>query len=82
METVISEVGLHDILTRHLGLEPDVIAGAAQGSLSDLGVDSIGVIELEKVIFDQYGINLPEGLQAMTIDQILHHVNTATRSGN
>lgn len=71
---------LHDILTTHIGLEPEQIDDAL--SLAELGIDSIGVIELEKVLQDDYGISLPDESQAMTVAEIHAHINAAPGSEN
>ncbi|MGN5376907.1 acyl carrier protein [Streptomyces lasalocidi] len=70
---------IYRILTTNIGLDPADLGGDA--TLSDLGVDSIGVIELEKVLEEEYGRTLPEDSPAMTINQILHHVNSTGGQG-
>ncbi|MGW4826634.1 acyl carrier protein [Amycolatopsis japonica] len=72
---IVSRTRLEEILVTNIGLEPAQLSGSA--SLSDLGVDSIGVIELEKVINDEFGVTMPEETPAMTLDEILDHVNSA-----
>ncbi|CDR06328.1 acyl carrier protein [Streptomyces iranensis] len=70
----VSRNDLYAILSTHIGVDPQAIEGAL--TPSDLGIDSIGVLELEKVLDDRYGIALPEDTPAMTIDQILIHLNS------
>ncbi|GAA0941708.1 acyl carrier protein [Nonomuraea longicatena] len=51
---------LRGILTANLGLEDDVLDRSWTASLTDLGVDSIGVLELQTVIEQRYRVSLPE----------------------
>ncbi|MGW3186089.1 acyl carrier protein [Kitasatospora sp. NPDC001119] len=77
-----SRTKLREILTAQIGLEPEVVDGAGNASLTDLGVDSIGVIELEKAVFDEYGVDLPDETSAMTIGQIIDHIDATARSAS
>ncbi|MEU1478304.1 acyl carrier protein [Streptomyces sp. NPDC001668] len=80
MPTVtVSREQLYRILATHIGLDRDAIGGGS--TLTDLGVDSIGVIELDKVLEDEFGRTLPEDSPAMTLDQILHHINSLEGEG-
>lgn len=74
MPSTSSLASLHDALVTNIGLDRSTLANASNSTLADLGVDSIGVIELEKVILDSHGITLPDELQAMTIDQIADYL--------
>ncbi|GIM92598.1 phosphopantetheine-binding protein [Paractinoplanes toevensis] len=69
----VSRADINRILEVNIGLEPDVIADAGSASLTDLGVDSIGIIELEKVLLDEFGIVLPDEIPAMSIADVLAH---------
>nr|ABX71143.1 Lcz26 [Streptomyces sanglieri] len=75
----ISRSVLRDILTTHIGLDPETIDGAGGASLADLGVDSIGFIELQKAVEEQYGTELPDDAQAWSLDGILDHLNSSLR---
>jgi aromatase len=77
--TGVSRSALHDILTTHIGLEPETVDGAGRASLADLGVDSIGFIELQKAVAEQYGTELPDDAQAWSVDQIIDHLNASPR---
>lgn len=77
--TTLARSDLDTILVRNIGLDPGVLAGST-ATLTDLGVDSIGVIELEKVLHDEFGAALPEEAPAMSVTQILTHLNDTARS--
>ncbi|WP_327581126.1 acyl carrier protein [Nonomuraea sp. NBC_00507] len=51
---------LRQILTANLGLDEDVLDDSWDTSLAELGVDSIGVLELQTVIEQKYRVALPE----------------------
>ncbi|MGW2649793.1 acyl carrier protein [Streptomyces sp. NPDC001393] len=80
--TGVSRSVLHDILTTRIGLSPEVVDTAGGASLADLGVDSIGFIELQKAVSDQYGTELPDDSQAWSLDRILDHLNSSPRRAN
>jgi acyl carrier protein len=75
--TTISRAELDTVLVEHVGLDPDDLAAPGESTLVDLGVDSIGVIELEKVLSDRYGIELPEESQSLSVARILEILNEA-----
>jgi acyl carrier protein len=77
--TTLARSDLDTILVRNIGLDPGVLAGST-ATLTDLGVDSIGVIELEKVLHDEFGVALPEEAPAMSVTQILTRLNDSERS--
>lgn len=81
METTnIALSKLRTLLTEHIGLDQQTVDGAGDISLTELGVDSIGVIELEKELFEPYGVDMPEEAPAMTITQLAAYLDGATRS--
>jgi acyl carrier protein len=80
MTTPLLKSDLDAILVRNIGLDPGVLAGPGTATLTDLGIDSIGVIELEKVLHDEFGAALPEEAPAMSVTQILTHLNDTARS--
>ncbi|GAA3081907.1 hypothetical protein GCM10020000_79790 [Streptomyces olivoverticillatus] len=80
--TGVSRSTLHDILSTNIGLEPEVIDQAGSASLADLGVDSIGLIQLQKAVFDEYGTELPDEAHAWSIHQILAHLNATLRKAS
>ncbi|MCX4816353.1 MULTISPECIES: phosphopantetheine-binding protein [unclassified Streptomyces] len=73
---------LRTVLTEHIGLDQQTVSGAGDSSLTELGVDSIGVIELEKELFEPHGVDMPEEAPTMTITQIAAYLDGATRSEN
>ncbi|MCQ9184093.1 acyl carrier protein [Streptomyces sp. IBSBF 2953] len=80
--TGVTRSRLHDILATHIGLEPEVVDGATDSSLADLGVDSIGLIELQKAVSDEYDTELPDEAHAWSLDQIIDHLNSTTRKAS
>ncbi|MFG1666845.1 acyl carrier protein [Streptomyces sp. Y7] len=80
--TGVSRSTLHDILTTNIGLEPETVDAAGPVSLADLGVDSIGLIELQKAVSETYGTELPDEAHAWSVNQILDHLNSKLRKAS
>ncbi|MER7770497.1 acyl carrier protein [Kitasatospora sp. NPDC096140] len=80
--TGVSRSTLHDILTTRIGLESEAVDEAGSATLADLGVDSIGFIELQKAVSDEYGAELPEEAQAWSVGKIFDHLNDSPRGTN
>lgn len=76
----VSPMRIKEILTTKIGLEQEILNAAGAASLSELGVDSIGVIEFQKVVSDEYGIDLPDEISAMNLTQIINYVTETMRS--
>jgi len=80
--SVMGAAELRDILTIRIGLEKETVEAAGDASLSELGADSVGIIELQKVIADEYGVELPDEAAAMTLQNVLACVNAQTGEGD
>jgi acyl carrier protein len=80
MTTSVARAELDALLVKHVGLDPAELVDTGPATLTDLGVDSIGMLELEKVLHDEYGAELPEEAPAMSVTQILIHLNDTVRS--
>lgn len=67
---------LRAILIENLGVDDDAIDGAWESSPAELGVDSIGILELQGVVHDRYGIGLPENTKELSLNGIVELVST------
>jgi aromatase len=65
---------LRQILTVNLGLEDEALDGSWDVSLAELGVDSIGVLELQTVIEQRYRVAIPETAGELSPAQIYDFV--------
>ena len=66
------------ILVKKVGLAPQTLAGNPDGSLEDLGLDSLAVLELQIVITKQYGVEIPDESGELNVGQIVDFINQAT----
>ncbi|MGP4046382.1 acyl carrier protein [Streptomyces sp. 2A115] len=65
---------LKEILIANLGVDDDVIESAWDSNPAELGVDSIGILELQAVVKDQFGIVLPETTHELSLSGIVELV--------
>ncbi len=68
---------LHDLLVTSVGVDRKQLSRSAEATLTDLDVDSVGIIEFEKVVSDQHGVTLPTELPGMTIEEIFAYLTSA-----
>jgi acyl carrier protein len=65
---------LKEILTTNLGVSDEAVDDELTATLGELGVDSIGVLELQTVVRDQYAVELPETTGELNLGQIIDYV--------
>lgn len=58
------------ILVRNCGLDPETAANAPAASLEELGMDSLALLELQAVLADRYGVQIPDDSASLTIDDL------------
>jgi aromatase len=58
------------ILVRNCGLDPDAAAAAPTATLAELGMDSLALLELQAVVADRHGVQVPENAGLLTIDEV------------
>jgi acyl carrier protein len=67
---------LKDILVQRVGLRADSITNDPDTRLSDLGLDSLSLIEIQLEVQQRYGLTLPEdAAQIETIGQAIKYAN-------
>lgn len=66
---------LKEILTTNLGVDREAVDESLAVTLADLGVDSIGVLELQTVVRDQYAVQLPDTTGELHLDQIIDFID-------
>ncbi|MFI7679801.1 phosphopantetheine-binding protein [Actinophytocola sp. NPDC049390] len=69
---------VESILVKKVGLAPETLAGNPEGSLEDLGLDSLAVLELQIVITKQYGVEIPDESGELNVGEIVDFINEAT----
>jgi acyl carrier protein len=63
------------ILVTKVGLAPQTLAANPEGTLEDLGLDSLAVLELQIVITKQYGVEIPDESGDLNVGQIVDYIN-------
>jgi acyl carrier protein len=66
---------VESILVKKVGLAPQTLAANPEGSLEDLGLDSLAVLELQIVITKQYGVEIPDESAELNVGQIVDYIN-------
>ena len=74
MSSVFNEQALRDILLNTLGVEDDAIDGPLASTLGDLGVDSVGFLELQVVVRERYGVVVPDTAAELSLAQLVNLV--------
>jgi acyl carrier protein len=72
----ITAEDVRDLLIAKTGADPGIFKGSDGVSLEELGIDSLAVMELEAVIADKYGIQLPENAIQLTVSEIAAQAST------
>lgn len=67
------------LLVSKVGLAAQVLAENPEGTLEDLGLDSLAVLELQIVITKQYGIEIPDESGELTVGEIVDFINSANQ---
>jgi aromatase len=63
------------LLVKKVGLAPQTLANNPEGTLEDLGLDSLAVLELQIVITKQYGVEIPDESGELNVGQIVDFIN-------
>lgn len=66
------------ILVKKVGLAPQTLAGNPEGTLEELGLDSLAVLELQIVITKQYGVEIPDESGELNVGEIVEFINQAS----
>jgi aromatase len=66
---------VESILVTKVGLAPQTLAGNPEGSLEELGLDSLAVLELQIVITKQYGVEIPDESGELNVGAIVDYIN-------
>lgn len=61
---------IRELLVSKTGADPEIFDGADGVPLEELGIDSLAVLELEAVLADTYGLQIPEDAIKMTVAEI------------
>jgi len=63
------------LLVKKVGLAPQTLADNREGTLEDLGLDSLAVLELQIVVTKQYGVEIPDESGELNVGQIVDFIN-------
>lgn len=66
---------VESILVTKVGLDQRTLAGNREGTLEELGLDSLAVLELQIVITKAYGVEIPDESGELNVGQIVDHIN-------
>jgi aromatase len=69
---------IESLLVSKVGLAQQVLAGNPEGTLEDLGLDSLAVLELQIVITKQYGVEIPDESGELNVGEIVDYINQAS----
>lgn len=59
------------ILVRNCGLNPETASNASAASLGELGMDSLALLELQAVLADRFGVQIPDDSAELTIEDLV-----------
>lgn len=83
----VSEVGdgsataraeITEILVRNCGLNPEAATDAPTASLEELGLDSLALLELQAVLADRFGVQIPDESGQLTIADLAALVESSS----
>jgi aromatase len=63
------------LLVKKVGLASETLAANREGTLEELGLDSLAVLELQIVVTKQYGVEIPDESGDLNVDQIVDFIN-------
>jgi acyl carrier protein len=66
------------LLVKKVGLAPQSLADNREGTLEELGLDSLAVLELQIVVTKQYGVEIPDESGELNVGQIVDFINENT----
>ncbi|MFL6122708.1 phosphopantetheine-binding protein [Actinophytocola sp.] len=66
---------VESILVTKVGLDQRTLAGNREGTLEELGLDSLAVLELQIVITKAYGVEIPDESGDLNVGQIVDFIN-------
>jgi acyl carrier protein len=66
---------VESILVTKVGLDQRTLAGNREGTLEELGLDSLAVLELQIVITKAYGVEIPDSSGELNVGEIVDYIN-------
>jgi acyl carrier protein len=74
---------VNDFLLTQPSVTPEKLADRSL-KMVDLGLDSLGVVEMLFEVEDRYGIHIEEAMQfqSMTLDEVMAHIEKIIRDKN
>jgi len=62
------------IITEGAGVAPDVLAGAGDTTLEELGLDSLATMEVRAIVESRLAVTIPEEAEQLTVRQLAEFV--------
>ncbi|WP_239308119.1 MULTISPECIES: acyl carrier protein [unclassified Frankia] len=72
---VVTPAQIAEILVTKAGMDPAIFSGNPDSSLQNLEIDSLAVLELQAVIVERFGVEIPDEAITMTLGEIAAVVN-------
>lgn len=72
----ITPAEVERLLISKTGADPRIFERADGLSLGELEIDSLAVLELQAVVQEEYGLIVPDDAAAMSVTEIVAHVNS------
>jgi acyl carrier protein len=66
------------LLVKKVGLAPQSLADNREGTLEELGLDSLAVLELQIVVTKAYGVEIPDESGELNVGEIVDFINENT----
>jgi acyl carrier protein len=64
------------LLVTKTGADPAIFDNAGELSLEELGIDSLATLELQAVIEEDFGLQVPDDALAMSLTELVSHLNS------
>lgn len=78
---VVAPPDLLDVLAAHTGVSHDAFTGQENVALENLGVDSLATLELQAVLLERFGVEIPDEAATMSLDELVRFVNARLAGG-
>jgi acyl carrier protein len=72
----LSPARLQEILVKDVGIESEAVTEQLDSALVELGLDSLAKVELGVILKARHGVELPEGVDTMTIDELAGEITS------
>ncbi|WP_322762668.1 acyl carrier protein [Frankia sp. Cr2] len=78
IRTAVTPAQIAEILITKAGVDPGILVGNPDLSLQALDIDSLAVLELQAVVVERFGVEIPDHAVMMTVNEISAIVNESS----